>query len=223
MVELIRNIDTRYVYVSYNRIESVTKVRRAAKPDEDVFLCEVVAIKRSSKTENKVLAEEYGIKNDNALDLKFHDYFRYLFNKEGVWHVSKVFDGETYDLAVVVSTGTKLKRTEKDKFKEEQMKKDNYTKNIVNTFYAPSINAVLEKYGLIYDKEKGGIIFEANSFNTFIRNILENNLVKDLAELGIEVKINDKLTADSSQGMYLRKVVYKKDMKIIQEKENQNE
>ena len=230
--EVIRNVDTRYVYTENKTVMLISKIRRALRPNEKLYVCEVFGVSEKAIAEEKkktgrwyetesTILERLGMLKGTPIATVFGNRSYEILRdnkKDGPLSISR--NGTEYDLYVNLIGATEVERDEKDKAKEEQMKKDNYTKNIVNTFYAPSINAVLEKYGLMYDKEKGGVIFEANSFNSFMRNILENNLVKELAELGIEVKINDKLAAKFQDGVALRKVIYKKDMKIIQEKED---
>ena len=214
---LIRNVDKCYVYVSDGTVMSISKRRRALKPDEKLYECEVFGFNNATKLWylDQFFKENYPELFEGTVVAKsYGSTFRALSDKNGI--IERNINGIDYGLYVNFVGGIELERIDKDKIKEEQKRKDDYKKNIVNTFYAPSINAILKKYGLKYDEEKGGIVFSVKSLNIFLRNIFENNLVKELSELGIEVKINDKLTAESSQGTYLRKVVYKKDMKILE-------
>lgn len=234
MQDVIRNLGKAYVYIDRATGKwsgRMSLKRLAAQPDEDVYLCEIVALSDDAARElmnkdkslsfdaaSKILYEANGIEDTNNLnyvDVSLHwgkfDILT-LANKAGL--KLDTFGGCDYSFNAVVINGIKQERTSKDEALAKKLSEKSYNKNVLNTFYAPSINAVLEKYGLKYN-ENGGIDFDSELFSKVYKEYLENNMVKELVALGIEVKINDHLAHPSSQGTYLRKVVCKKDMKIL--------
>lgn len=130
----------------------------------------------------------------------------------GLWFIAN--NNLIYGLPTVIifTKRKKLELNERDKeaIRKEEAKEQN--KKIMNTLLDSSLNEILDKYGLT--KKNGEIIRfkDRQVIKEFVKKALEETLVKELKENGIEIKLNNhwNVLTDSTT------IAYLKDMKLTE-------
>ena len=130
----------------------------------------------------------------------------------GLWFIAN--NKLIYGLpTVIIFTKRKqlgLNEKDKEAIRKEEAKEQN--KKIMNTLLDSSLNEILDKYGLT--KKNGEVIHfkDRQYIKEFVKKALEETLLKELKENGIEVRLNNHwnvLTESTT-------IAYLKDMKLTE-------
>ena len=227
MIKIVRNLGKIYAYCYKNSNNHVTAHKLSSKrraiidEDEVVLECEVIGIHYDGKNSWLGLDFEKTLEMLNIKPEKpeyVHgalQFIKHKYDSEHPYGMETItIDGITYDKYALVITGKELERSEKD---FEQLKKliDKDAEHKLNkAFVEDSVNAVLSKYGMKFNALNHEIRWDDAKLSDLIIDYLNNTMIKELKEIGIDAELNTNILGQYSGHPLLNVPIHKRKFKI---------
>jgi len=227
MIKIVRNLGKIYAYCYKNSnkhmIAHKLSYRRRAIIDKDevVLECEVIGIYYDRGNsfvglEYEKVLEMLNIKPEKPEYANVAlEYIKCPYDSQHPYGMETItIDGITYDKYALVITGKELERSEKD---FEQLKKlvDKDAEHKLNkVFVEQSVNTVLSKYGMKFNALEHEVSWDQSKLSDLIIDYLNNTMIKELKEIGIDAELNTNILGQYSGHPLLNVPIYKRKFKI---------
>ena len=226
MIKIIRNVGKIYAYCYKNNnhvtAHKLSYRRRAIIDKNEVVLeCEIIGIHHDDKNSwigldlEKVL-ETLNIKPERPEYVNGAlEYIKCQYDSQHPYGIETItVDGITYDKCALVITGKELEKSEKDfKYLKKLMDKDAEHK-INEAFIENSVNSILSKYGMKFNALEHEIDWDNTKLGNLIIDYLNNTMIKELKEIGIDAELNTNILGQHGGHPLLNVPIYKRKFKI---------
>jgi hypothetical protein len=226
MMKIIRNLGKIYAYCyKINNCMTAHKLsykrRTIIDKNEVVLECEIIGIYYDS--ENSWIGLDFE-KALEMLNIKSErpeyvnealKYIKCQYDSQHPYGVETItIDGITYDKYALVITGKELERSEKDFEYLKKLTNEDAEHKINKAFVENSVNSILSKYGMKFNALEHEISWDNTKLSDLIIDYLNNTMIKELKEIGVDAELNTKILGQYSGHPLLNVPSYKRKFKI---------